>query len=129
MSLPAVRRMDVTRAQRRTPQITELVEHEQRMMAGAGEVAVAGGAFLIAMRRADCIALDGLAADDPAHRGITSQPVGVVHLLVSGKPTEHRLAQHAEQIVATVAARAPVDEVLAGDGHQAERVIEFAICK
>ena len=73
------------------------------------------------------IALDGLAADDPAHRRITPQPVGVVDVLVSGKPTEHRLAQHADQIVATVPARATVNQVLLRDGHQAERVIEFAI--
>ncbi len=51
--LPAVRRMDVARAQCRTLQIAELVEHEQRVVAGAGEVAVVGGAFLIAMGRTD----------------------------------------------------------------------------
>ena len=34
-------------------QVAELVEHEQRVVAGSGEVAVAGGAFLIAMGRAD----------------------------------------------------------------------------
>ena len=73
------------------------------------------------------IALDSLAADDPAHRRITPQPVGVVDVLVSGKPTEHRLAQHAHQIMATVPARAAVNQVLLRDGHQAERVIEFAI--
>jgi len=73
------------------------------------------------------VALDGLAADNPAHRGITSQPVGVVDVFISGKPTEHRLAQHADQATATVATRATVNQVLLGDGHQAERVIEFAI--
>lgn len=51
--LPAVRRMNVARAQRRTLQINELVEHEQRMVAGAGEVTIVGGAFLIAVGRAD----------------------------------------------------------------------------
>ena len=30
-------------------------------------------------------------ADDPSHRGIMAQPLGVVDVLVSGKPTEHRL--------------------------------------
>jgi hypothetical protein len=73
------------------------------------------------------IALDGLAADDPAHRRITPQPVGVVDVFISGKPTEHRLAQHAHQIVATVPARARVNQVLARDGHHAKRGIEFAI--
>ena len=175
--LPAVRRVNVARTQRAAFQIAELVEHEQRMIAGAGEVAVVGGAFLIAIGRADTrihvehdgpqraaavnavdplpgqvgergevlvtreplglepphlagrgrIALDRLAADDPAHRGITSQPVGVVDVLVSGKPTEHRLAQHADQIVTTVLARAAVNQVLPRDSRQAERIIEFAI--
>jgi hypothetical protein len=113
--------MDVAGAQRRTLQIAELIEHEQRMVAGTGEVAVVGGAFLLAMGRADArihieddgprraparngvdplpretgergevlvtrepfrlepphlagrgrIALDGLAADEPAHCRIT----------------------------------------------------------
>ena len=45
--------MDVAGAQRAPFQIAELVEHEQRMIAGAGEVAVVGGAFLIAIGRAD----------------------------------------------------------------------------
>ncbi len=72
------------------------------------------------------VALDSLAADDPAHRRITPQPVGVVDVLISGKPTEHRLAQHAHSM-ATVAACAPVNQMLLRDGHQAERVIEFAI--
>ena len=175
--LPAVRRMDVARAQRRTLQIAELVEHEQWMVAGAGEVAVVGGTFLIAMRRTDTrihiehdgpqramamsaidplpgetgergkvlvarqplglepphlagrgrVALDSVAADNPAHRRITPQPVGVVVVFVSRKPTKHRLAQHTYQIMLPVPARAAVNQMSASDGHQAERVIEFAI--
>jgi len=46
-----------------------------------------------------CIALDSFAADDPAHRGITSQTVGVINIFISGKPTEHRLAQDADVLV------------------------------
>jgi hypothetical protein len=34
-------------------------------------------------------ALSRLAADDPAHRRIMPQTLGVVHVLVSGKPTEN----------------------------------------
>jgi hypothetical protein len=45
--------MNVARTQRRTLQVAELVEHEQRVIAGAGELAVVGSAFLIAMGRAD----------------------------------------------------------------------------
>ena len=50
---PAIRRMDVARSQRALFEVAELVEHEQRMVAGAGEVAVVGGAFLFAMGRTD----------------------------------------------------------------------------
>jgi len=32
-----------------------------------------------------------LPADDPTHRRIMAQPLGVVHVLVSCKPPEHRL--------------------------------------
>ena len=73
------------------------------------------------------IALDRLAADDPAHRRITPQTIGVVDVLVSGKPAEHRLAQHPDKIMATVPTRAPVNQVLARNTHQAERVIELPI--
>ena len=37
------------------------------------------------------------------------------------------LAQHAFQIVATVPTRAAINQVLARDNHQTQRVIEFAI--
>jgi hypothetical protein len=36
---------------------------------------------------------DSMTADGPAHRGIARQTLGVVHVLVSGKATEHRLPQ------------------------------------
>ena len=42
------------------------------------------------------VALDGLAANDPAHRGIASKAVGVVHVLVAGETTEDRLAQQTD---------------------------------
>jgi len=127
-TLPAVRRRDFARAQRTAFEGAELVEHEQRMIAGTGEVAVVGCTFLFAMGRTDArihikhdglwraaatnavdppprqidergevlvarqplglepphqtgrsrFVLDSLAADDPAHRRITPQPVGVV---------------------------------------------------
>jgi len=45
--------MNVARMKFAAFQITELVEHKQRMVAGAGKVAVVGGAYLNAMGRAD----------------------------------------------------------------------------
>ena len=36
-------------------------------------------------------AIAGLAANHPAHCRVAAQPVGVVHVLISGQPTEYRL--------------------------------------
>src|SRR6516165_3276781 len=49
---PAIRAMDVTGSQSAPLDIAELVEHEQRVIAGAAEMAVIGAAFLIAVGRA-----------------------------------------------------------------------------
>ena len=49
--LPTVRRMDVARTQHAAFQITELIEHEQRVIAGASEVPVVGRALLISVAR------------------------------------------------------------------------------
>ena len=47
-------------------------------------------------------------------------------MIVSGKSTEQRLAQHTRQIVAAVAFRSTIKQISVSDGPQAERVIEFA---
>jgi hypothetical protein len=94
---PFMGTVDVAGAQRTTLQVAELVEHEQRVIAGAAEMTVVGRAFLLAMGRADgtvrrAAALDRLAADDPAHRGITSEPVRVVHVFIPGQTAIDGLA-------------------------------------
>ena len=58
--------------------------------------------------------------------------LGVIDILVSGKPPEHRLPQHSDQSVAdqSVAAIRPrVGETFAGQIRKAERVVKFAIGK
>jgi hypothetical protein len=150
----------VAGSQAATLQVAELIEHEQRVIAGAAEVAVVGCAFLIAVGRAHgtvhvehdllrrvavmnavypdarkvgqghevvasrqqlCLepphlagrgtaALDRLAADDPAHRRIASQPVGVVHVLIPGEATIDRLTQETDDAVPAVPAGATVGE-------------------
>ena len=50
---PALGGVDVAGPQGTSLQVTELVEHEQRVIAGAAEVAVVGRAFLLAMSGAD----------------------------------------------------------------------------
>jgi hypothetical protein len=62
-----------------------------------------------------------LVADDPTHRRIVAQAFGVIHVLVSGKPTKHRLPQHPDQIMAAILAGASVSEHLTRHRGQPER--------
>jgi hypothetical protein len=73
------------------------------------------------------IPCDRLIADHPAHRRITAQPVGVIHVLVAGQPSEHRLPQQARQSVATILACARISERVGSCVAQAENVIQLAI--
>jgi hypothetical protein len=66
------------------------------------------------------------AADDPAHRRIMAEAVGVVDILVPGKATEHRLPELCRQGVAVVLAGPAVGQHLPGHLGQAEGVIQFA---
>jgi hypothetical protein len=81
------------------------------------------------LARRSCAALSRLAADDPAHRRIMTQALGVVHVFVSGKPTEHRLPQHPDQIMATVPAGTGVSEQITRHRGQPKCIVEFAIGK
>jgi len=64
--------------------------------------------------------------DHPAHRGITPEPVGIVHVLVAGEAAEHRLAKLGDQAVATVPPGTGVGEHLGRHRREAEGVVEFA---
>jgi hypothetical protein len=72
-----------------------------------------------------CLLRCSTTANDPAHRRIATEPVGVVHVLVSGDTPEHRLSQHSDQIMPTVPARASISQILPRDYHQAEHVIQL----
>src|SRR3954447_17879420 len=66
---PAIGAMDVARPQRAPLDIAELVEHEQRMITGAGKVAVIGAAFLLPVGRAFArihVEHDGVQRSPPA---------------------------------------------------------------
>src|SRR3954471_13959975 len=67
---PAIGAMDVARPQRAPLDIAELVEHEQRMITGAGKVAIVGTAFLLPISRAFArihVEYHGLRPSPPAH--------------------------------------------------------------
>ena len=139
--LPAIGAVDVAGTKLTAFQIAEMVEQEQRVVAGASEVAVPDAHLLIAVGRADARipvehdasrrtaamnAVDPLAGevgerrevvlrrepirleaahlarrsratlsrpttDNPAHRRILAQALGVVHVIISGETPEHRL--------------------------------------
>ena len=71
--------------------------------------------------------LDRLAADDPAHRGITPEPVGVVDILIAGETPIDGLAKKTDDAVPAVPARAAIREHAARQCGQPERVVQFAI--
>ena len=60
---------------------------------------------------------------------IASRDHGVVDVLVSGKPTEHRLPQHTDKSVPAVLDGAGIGEPLAGQIRKTQCVVEFAVGK
>src|SRR3954469_4814013 len=70
-----------------------------------------------------------LATHHPAQGRIMRQPVGIVHILVSGEPPEHRLAELSNQGMASVRAGAGVRQHLSSGLAQTKSVIEFAAGK
>jgi hypothetical protein len=56
-----------------------------------------------------------------------AQPVGIVHVLVTGEPAENRLPQHADQGMTAILPSTSVGKSFAGKIAQAEYIIEFAI--
>ena len=68
-----------------------------------------------------------LAADDPAHRRIMAQALGVVHVLISGEPPEDRLPQHPDERMSAILAGSSIGERFARHRGKAERVVEFPI--
>jgi hypothetical protein len=68
-------------------------------------------------------------ADNPAHRRIVAQALGVVHVLISSKAAEYRLPQQADQRMAAVPAGSRISECLARHLGQTECIVEFAVCQ
>src|SRR5215831_4099907 len=68
-----------------------------------------------------------LATNNPTHRRIMTEALGIVHVLVSGKPTEHGLPQQTDQRMAAVLASARIGEHLTRQHGQPEHIVKFAI--
>jgi hypothetical protein len=171
--------MDIAGAQGASFQIAELVENEQRMIAGAFVMAVPNAHLLFAMRRAHARihiqknaprrttrvnAVDPFAGqvgerrkvvlrrqparfeaphlagrcggtrsrfptDNPAHRRIVAQALGIVHVLISSEAAEDGLPEQPGQGMPAIPPGAFVSENLASHVRQPKRVVEFAMDK
>ena len=73
--------------------------------------------------------LNGVAADDPAHRRVTAQSVSIVDIFVSGQSAIDRLSQEADQTVPAVLARPAIGKDFTRQRGQTKGVIEFPICE
>ena len=71
----------------------------------------------------------GAIANNPAHYRITTQTLGVVHVLVAAKTTKDRLSEQSRHCVLAVLARERVNEFIADHAGQTKSIIEFAIGK
>ena len=72
-------------------------------------------------------AFDRLATDDPPHRGIAPETVGVVHILVSGEASIDRLAKQTDDAMPAVLARPAVGQDMARQCGQPPGIVEFTI--
>jgi hypothetical protein len=116
-------------AARRTPSMNEIDPLSRKI--GKGRKVLFGGepSSLEAahLARWGGTAMSRLTADDPAHRRIMAQTLGVVHIFVSGKAAKHGLPQHSDESVPAILAGPCVREAVAGHRGQAERVIDFPV--
>jgi hypothetical protein len=174
---PVLGAMDIAGPQPAAFEITILVEHKERVITGAAEVAVPGRTFLLAVGRAlgavhveddatrrlavmDPVdpgarqigeglqvgiarqplgleathlaarggrVIQPLTTDDRAHDGIAGEPLGVVDVLVASEPTEHRLAEQPDQLVAGVPTTAPVEQFRDRHVGEPDGVVEVAV--
>src|SRR4051794_18819764 len=88
---PALGGVNVAGPQGTAFQVTELVEHEERVVAGAAEVAVVSGPFLLAKGGADT----GVHVEhDPPHRTTSMDAVDPAPGQISERGQVRRLGQH-----------------------------------
>lgn len=71
------------------------------------------------------LGIDGPPSDHLPHHRIKSQTIYVVYILVSGEPTEYRLAQPANQRMQTIVASAGISQHVGYQIMQAENLIQF----
>ncbi len=68
-----------------------------------------------------------MTADDPPHRRVETEPVGIVHVVVAAKASENGLAELPDKTVATVLATTGVREHVPGNLAQSDCIIQFPV--
>ena len=68
-----------------------------------------------------------MAADDPPHRGITAQTVGVVHVIIPAKTAKEGLAKLPDHAMPPVLAGTAVLEKTPGNLGQAKGIVKLPI--
>ncbi len=73
------------------------------------------------------VSFDGLAADNPPHRRVEAEPVGIVHVVVAAKASENGLTELPDKTVATILPTTGVRECVPGNLGQSESIIQFPV--
>ena len=79
------------------------------------------------LTRGCCLSFDGLAADNPPHDRVETEPVGIVHVVVPTKAPENGLAELPDKTVATVFPTTSVREYAPGNLAQPDRIVQFPV--
>ncbi len=68
-----------------------------------------------------------MAADDPPHGRVETEPVGIVHVVVAAKASENGLAEQPDKTVASVLPSSGGHEYVPGNLAQSDRIIQFPV--
>ena len=105
----------------------DAVDPLARQIAKSGKVLWLGQPYRLEAAHLAGRPFDRPVADHPTHGRIAAQPLGIVHVLVAGKPAEYRLPEQADEQVTTVLAGAHIREHVTGRAGEAKRVVQLAI--
>ena len=75
------------------------------------------------------LSFDGLASNNPPHGGITSETLGVVHVLITAKASKYRLTEQPRHTVPSVLAGTVIVESIPGNLGQLKRIVKLPIGK
>ena len=73
------------------------------------------------------MSFDGLAADDPPHDRVETEPVGIVHVVLPAKAPKNGLAELPDKAVATVFPTTSVREYAPGNLARSDRIVQFPV--